>query len=127
MAAEIDHAPGIFTLVSRLVRTSIGAVQNRFELITLEWQEERARLTELLVWIVGFLFFGVMTAVLLTGTIIFLCPEDIRIYVAGGFTFLFFVGTISAWLVLRGMLRREPFADSIDQAKRDREWLKSLD
>lgn len=126
MAVESDQAPGLFTLVGRLTRTAVGAVQNRFELLALEWQEERARLTELLVWIVALLFLGVMSAVLLTGVIIFLCPEDVRIYVAGAFTLVYVVMTFVAWFMIRGMLKREPYAESVEQARRDREWLKSF-
>src|SRR5262245_6948436 len=108
MAEDGNQAPGLVTLVSRLARTSIGAIQNRFELITVEWQEERARLADLLIWIVALLFFGVMTAVLITGTIILVCPEESRIYVAGGFCLLYLIGTIVAWVLLRGLLKREP-------------------
>ena len=127
MAAEIKQAPGLFTLVSRLARTSLGAIHNRFELLSLEWQEERARLSELLVWIIAFLFFGVMAAVLVTTTVILICPQDTRIYVAGGFCLFYLMGAVFAWVMLRALLRRESFSESIDQAKRDREWLKSFD
>jgi len=126
MIFDTSQAPGFLTLVGRLVRTSIGAVQNRFELLAVEWQEERNRLTELLIWIIAVVFMGVMSAVLLTATIILVCPQEARAYVAGGFTLLYLIGTTTACLVLRRLLRREPFAETIEQGKRDREWLRTF-
>jgi uncharacterized membrane protein YqjE len=124
---ENNQAPGIARLVGRLARTGIGAVQNRFELLALEWQEERVRLAELLVWIAGLLFLGMMSAILLTAIIIYLCPQDIRIYAAAGFALLYIIGVIVAVRGVKTLLRREAFAESVEQAKRDRAWLKSFD
>ncbi len=127
MAAQTQGVPGLATLVSRVVRTGIGALQNRFELLTLEWQEERARLTDLLVWLVGLLFLAMMGALLLTATIIFLFPEGLRVYVAGGFTVLYFAGAFGAWMAVRSIIRREPFSESVEQTRRDQAWLKSFE
>ncbi len=121
-----NHAPGITTLLGRLASTGVGAVQNRLELLGAEWQEERVRLTELLFWTVGMLFLGIMGALLLTATIIFLFPSDSRIYVAGGFAALYFIGAVVAWVGIRSRLRREPFTGSIEETRKDRVWLESL-
>ncbi len=127
MEEDNKQPPGIATLVGKLMRTAVGAFQNRFELLTLEWQEERARLAELLLWLVGVLFLGMMAALLLTATIIFLFPEEQRVYVAAGFTVLYAAGAVGAWFGVRSMLKREPFSESVEQTKRDRTWLKSFD
>lgn len=127
MEESNKQPPGIATLVGKLVRTAVGAFQNRFELLTLEWQEERARLAELLLWLVGVLFLGMMSALLLTATIIFLFPEEQRVYVAAGFTVLYAAGAVGAWFGVRSLLKREPFSESVEQTKRDRTWLKSFD
>ncbi len=124
---EGNQAPGIASLVGKLVRTGIGAVQNRFELLALEWEEERARLTELLVWAAGLVFMAVMAAILLTLTVILLFPEDRRVYVAAGFAVIYALGAFFAWRGLQKLVRREPFAETIEQANRDKEWLKSFE
>ncbi len=124
--ADDHHTPGLGTLLTRLAHTGYGLIQNRFELLTVEWQEERARMAELLVWTCGVLFLAMMALLLLTGTIIFLFPQELRIYIAAAFTVLYLAGAIVAWLVLRSLLRSRPFAESIDQAKKDRQWLESL-
>lgn len=126
--AEANHQPpGFATLTRRLALTGLGALRNRSELLTVEWQEERARLTELLVMVVGFVFLGMMGVMLLTATILFLFPEEKRIYVAAGFAVLYLLGTILAWFGLKSLLKHEPFAETLDQVKKDRVWLESLE
>ena len=123
MADEDNEAPGIGSLAAKLARTGVGLLQNRVELLALEWQEERIHLAELLVWGVGLLFMGIMGLMLLTATIIFLFPESSRLYVAGGFTLLYLIGAVAAWLGVRSLLKHEPFAGSVDQLQKDRAWL----
>ena len=121
-----NGAPGLITLVRRFSGTLAGMLQNRAELLALEWQEERVRLTELLVWTIAFVFTTLMGVVLLTGTIIFLCPPKARVYVAGGIALLYFFGAIWSWFGLKRLLKRDPFPGTVDQVKKDREWLQSL-
>ncbi len=124
---ETNHKPpGLKTLTGRLLRTGFGALRNRGELLAVEWQEEKGRLTELLFWTVALVFVALMAIVLLTATIIMLFPADLRIYAVAGFTLLYLAGTVGVWLSLRSMLKREPFSETIAQAKKDAEWLDSL-
>src|SRR5438477_7341914 len=103
-----NHPPRLGTLVGRLAQTGLGALQNRFELLTVEWQEERARMTELVFRVVGLLFFALMALLLLTGTIIFLFREELRIYVAVVFIVLYLLGAGAAWFGLKSILNQEP-------------------
>jgi uncharacterized membrane protein YqjE len=119
-----DHEPpGMGALAAKLVRTGLGALQNRIELLAVEWQEERIRLMELLVWGLGLLFLGIMGLMLLTGTIILIFPEDLRLYVAAGFTVLYLLGAAGAWFGIRSLLKHEPFTETVDQVKKDRLWI----
>ncbi len=126
MAEPKPTPPGLVRLLRRFAHTLLGTVQNRAELLVVEWQEEKARLTELLLWTVALMFLAIMGTVLLTATIIFLFPVEWRIYVAAGFTVLYLLGALGAWAGLRAMLRHEPFAATTDQLKKDRAWLDSL-
>jgi uncharacterized membrane protein YqjE len=121
-----QQPPGLFTLLSRVARTGAGALRNRGELLAVEWQEERGRLTELLVWTAGFLFLAMMAAVLVTATVIFLLPPSARVYGLAGFALLFTGGLIWAWFAVCKLLRQEPFQESLAQLEKDREWLDSL-
>ena len=44
-----NHSPGIASLAGRFTRTALGLLRNRSELLVLEWQEEKARVLEVLV------------------------------------------------------------------------------
>jgi uncharacterized membrane protein YqjE len=120
-----DNPPGLRALVARLAHTGAGVLRNRGELLSVEWQQEKARLTEVLAWTVVLLFLAVMGMILLTATIILLFPEDKRIYVAGGFTILYLAGAVAAWFALRSLLRQEPFQESLQQVRKDVEWLQT--
>src|SRR5882724_4880151 len=98
MSGNDHEGPSLATLVGKVARTGLGALQNRGELFSVEWQEEKARLTELLLWTVGFLFLAMMGMLILTAFIILLFREDLRLYAAGGFALLYLVGAVAAWL-----------------------------
>jgi len=123
-----DHQPPEFaTLARKLARTGLGALGNRAELFAVEWQEEKARLLEVLVWAIGLLFLGIVGILLLTAIIIFLFPEDERIYVAAAFAFLYLAGAVAAGLTIRSRLKHAPFAESIEQLRKDRLCFESLE
>jgi uncharacterized membrane protein YqjE len=120
------QGPGLGTLVSKIARTGLGALQNRGELLSVEWQEEKARMMELLIWVVGFLFLGIMGTMMLTGFIILLFREDLRLYAAAGFALLYLAGAVAAWMSFTSLLKHEPFTESISQVKKDASWFDSL-
>jgi uncharacterized membrane protein YqjE len=126
MAEEQPSPPGLLRLVRRFGRTLLGAVHNRAELLAVEWQEEKARLMELLFWTVGLMFLAIMGLLLLTLTVIFLFPPEWRLYVTGGFTVLYFAAAAGACVAVRRLLKQEPFAETTGQIKKDRAWLESL-
>jgi uncharacterized membrane protein YqjE len=109
-----------------LVRTALGAVENRIELFTVEWEEERIKLMEALIWAAALVLHAILAILLLTATIIFLFSPDIRIYVAIAFALLYLIGAIAAGLGLRRVVRRQSFPESLSQLKQDRVWLESL-
>ena len=125
--ADANHQPpGFATLVSRLFRTGVGAVQNRIELFAVEWQQERVRLADVMLLGVAVVFLGILSVLLFTITIILLFSSELRIYVTLGFAVLYLIAALVAFFSLRAQLKREPFADTLDQAKKDRAWLESL-
>jgi len=126
MAEDRNRAPGIATLLGRLARTIVGALENRFELAVLEWEEERAQLVRLVAWLAVVLFLGMMGALLATFTIISLFSSHLRIYVAAALAILYLVGAVVAWARVRSLLKRKPFSESIEQARRDNAWLKTF-
>jgi uncharacterized membrane protein YqjE len=126
MEDQNDSAPGLSQLIRRAAATGLGALQSRSELLLVEWQLERARLTELFILSLGLGFLGLLAAVLFTAIIIFLFPDHLRLYVAGAFGLLYLSGALFAMLAVRSRMKQEPFSETVDQLKRDREWLDSF-
>ncbi|HEV2391699.1 MAG TPA: phage holin family protein [Verrucomicrobiae bacterium] len=126
MAHDNPDAPGLTALAGRLARTGLSAVENRLELLVVEFQEERIRITELLLWAFSLMFAGLLAALLFTATIILLFRPGLRLYVAAGFTVLYLLAALLAWLGLRSALKHEPFSATLEQARKDREWIESL-
>jgi uncharacterized membrane protein YqjE len=125
MDGDNHGSHGLAGLLGRIGRLALGGVQTRIELLAVEWQEERLRFAGLLFRALALLFLGVMGALLLTATVIFLFPERSRVYVAAVLGVLYLCGALIAWLSLKSSLHREPFAASVDQMKKDRLWLES--
>ena len=118
--------PGLLSLLHKATTTGMGALQNRAELFLVEWQEERSRLAQVLVSTIAIVFFAMLAILLLTGAIIFLVPDNLRIYVAIGFAALYLLGSLVIGFVLKNLLKHSAFHETLDQAKKDKLWLESL-
>ena len=126
MAGNGHQPPNLGTLATRMARTGMGLLRNRAELFALEWEEERVRILELVVWGIGLVVSALMAMILVTATIIFLVPEDYRVYVAAGFAVLYLAGAVVAFVTLKSLLKAEAFSESLRQVKMDHQWLDSL-
>src|SRR2546421_3361175 len=98
MTETDNHSPGLSSLAGRFSRTAIGLLRNRSELLVVEWQEEKARVLEVLVLGVGLLFLGIMGALMLTATVIFLFRPELRVYVAAGVAGVFLIWGAIVWV-----------------------------
>jgi uncharacterized membrane protein YqjE len=125
MADDTNHAPGLATLLQRVGRTTLGALHNRAELLSVEWQEEKARLVKLLVWSLGLLVLALLAIGMITATVIVLVPEDYRVWALGGFSLLYAGGAVAAFIMLKSLLKKEPFCESIEQVRKDAVWLET--
>lgn len=118
-------SPGLVATLRRLLDSVFGALHNRAELLVVELEEEKERTVELALLVLAVLFFGIMGGLALTAGIILILPESLRAYAAFGFAVLYAIG--GAWAAggLRSRLknRPNPFASTLDEVKKDREWL----
>jgi len=126
MAEKNDHFPGFIAQFRKIGQTALGALQNRGELLAVEWQEAKIRTTEIVFWAVTAAILAMSGLLLLTVTIILLIPADLRIYAFAGFAILYFIGAVVAFFNVKSLLKHEPFAESISQVKKDSVWLESL-
>lgn len=101
-------------------------MQNRGELLLLELEEEKQRLIATAVWTATLLFLAFMGVMLLTAFIIFLFPEAYRLWAALGFSVLYLGGAAVSLFIIKSLLKHVPFAETIEQVRKDGEWLESL-
>jgi uncharacterized membrane protein YqjE len=118
-----EQIPTLGRLARRTLATFLGALQNRAELLAVEFEEEHDRMLKLVLFGVSALFLAMLTIILVTATIIFSVPQDYRIYAALAFAVLYLLGTVASIFVVKGLLQKTPFADSLDQFKKDAELL----
>jgi uncharacterized membrane protein YqjE len=115
--------PTLGRLARRTVSTLVGALQNRAELFAVEFEEENDRVLKMVICGVGALFFLGLAVLLLTATVIFLFPESCRVYAAAGFFVLYAGGGVTAAFTVKKLVKKAPFAESLNQLKKDAEIL----
>jgi uncharacterized membrane protein YqjE len=122
------NPPSLLSRVKAIGATGLASLQNRSELFILELEEERSRLIEMLVWALVAGLLGLMFLAVLTILIVMLFPPDERIWALTGFCVLYLIGGVLALLNLKSLLRSgpPPFAESVNEIKKDSEWLESL-
>src|SRR6266566_1240570 len=116
---------GLLSSLRKLLDTGLATVQNRAELLAVEFQEEKDHAIELIMWVMALLCFALMTFLLLSVTIILIFPDNLRVYAAGGLALVYLAGGIWSLLRLRTRLKNRPipFSSTIEEIKKDREWL----
>ncbi len=116
---------GLMGSLKRLLSTLTSIVSTRLELLVNELQEERVRLTQMLLFALLTMFFFGMSVLLLTLFIVVLYWDDHRLAVLGVLSALFFVlGTLAASL-LRSKVQdgSRLFSCSLAELAKDREHL----
>ena len=111
------------TSLRNLFALAVGVLRNRVELFALELHEEKYRLAEVCLLAGSALFLGLLSLILLTGVVLFLFAEPYRIYVAAGFGVLYMGIAIALCLKAKQRLQTPPFAETINQIRKDSECL----
>lgn len=119
------HATGLLASLQRLLATSLEILQTRVEIVATEFEEERERIRELVVFGFVALFFVNIGVVLLTLFTVMLFWETHRLYVLGGFAVLYLGLGLIAATVLRRRNRSRPrlFATTVAELSKDRDQL----
>jgi len=119
--------PGLLDQAKQFVSTGLSALQNRGELFLLELEEEKTHVMELLIWAMAVGLLGLMFLIVFTGLIIYLFPPPLRLWAMAGFCVLYGAGALVALFNLKLILKTgaPPFAGSLNEMKKDREWLES--
>lgn len=121
-----ETASGLMGSVKRLISSLFGIFATRLELLANELQEERLRLTQMLLLALFALFCFGMALLLLTVFIVVLFWDDHRLAVLGGSCVFF--SLVGAALLLRlratGRAGSKLFSASIAELDKDRQSLR---
>ena len=118
-------AGGLLASLLRLLATLLDIVQTRVAIVATEFEEERVRLRELVVFGFVALFFVNLGIVLFTLFVVMLFWETHRLYVMGGFALLYLGVGVVAGISLRHRLKSRPrlFATTLAELSKDRDQL----
>jgi uncharacterized membrane protein YqjE len=119
--------PGLGMLFRKTFSTGVDALHNRGELFLVELQEEKSRAIQLVIRGIGALFLAIMTALLITGAVIFIVPEEQRLLAVAAFAVLYLLGTVWAIFSIKSMLKRLPFGETLAQFKKDRALMEAFE
>lgn len=113
----------------RLLAHATGLLHTRLELFLLELQEQEERLSAILATAVMLGVFALMSLMSLSVTILLWTPQGARGWVSGALLAVY--GVVTALLArrLQRRLRRrdQPFRTTLEELKKDREWLLGKD
>lgn len=117
-----DSPPGFFDSFRALGDGLIASVKDRIELVSLELQEEKIRLIQIIIWITALLFSCAMAFTFVSVTFVYLFWESARLTVLGGLAFFYTSAAVVIGIAFRRYLARlpRPFASTIDELKEDR-------
>ncbi len=103
----------------------IEILQTRVEIVATEFEEERERIRELVLFGFLALFFVSLGLVLLTLFVVILFWDTHRVYAVGGFALLYLGLGVTAGAVLRRRLQTRPrlFATTLAELSKDRDHL----
>jgi uncharacterized membrane protein YqjE len=118
---------GLFDSLKVLTATLIAIAHTRLELLSTELEEERVRLSSMLVWALVALFCAGLGVVLATLFVVLVLWDTHRLLALGIPAILFLLGAALALLVVRGKARAKPrlFAASLTELSKDRKELTS--
>lgn len=123
-----SQSPGLFQSLRAFLDTGMGALQNRVELFAVEMREEKQNVLELIVWVSLALFLAMMAMIVITATIILMFEQQKRLYVAGAFCVLYVISAVVAFFKVKARLRAggQPFSETINEMRKDRECLEDV-
>jgi uncharacterized membrane protein YqjE len=116
-----EPRPGLFDSARRLLARLLALAHTRLELLTTELSLEVQRAVTLLLWGIVALFFGGLTVLMLTLTLVIAFWEHHRLLAAGLASLFFLAITATAVLVVRHRLRTHGplLGASLEELRRD--------
>lgn len=122
MDGRTPASPGFIDSLARLGENLLGTLQERIELVSIELQEEKYRMVQLIIWIGATVFAGGMALTFATLTVVYLFWDTARLAVLAGFAGLYGLALVFVVIALRRVFTHQPkpFEATIDSLTEDR-------
>lgn len=106
----------------------LATVHSRFELFTVELQEEKIRFIQVYLWVTVAIFSGILAVIFGSITLVYIFWATARLPVLAGLTVLYAGGAVGVSLILRRLLLRQPrpFAATLSELRADRTCLSTI-
>ena len=126
MASSEPKSAGIIESVKRLGETALALLQNRLQLFSVELQEEKYRAIQAVLWLsagVAFVFLGLAIGV---ATVAILVLQQWGLPGLAGLTLLLLAVGAGVIAVMWSRLKSGglPFSGTLQELKKDSEWLR---
>ena len=123
---KLPHAEGgLLPSVTRLFKTLCDVAENRVELFVLEWREERLRLVDVLLLLLGGAVCALMALLAVTVAVLMAFWDTHRELVLTLIILAYVGGAAAAFWKLRAQLCRwQAFSETLEQIKKDRACFK---
>lgn len=108
MSDEAGHTEGLLESLRNLAKTFVALVRTRLEIFASEFDEERTRLTRIIVLAVIVAFCLGLALVLLVLLIVVVFWDTNRLFAIGVIAGLFLIGALAALAALRSAVRERP-------------------
>lgn len=120
-----DASGGLFSSARTMAATLVAIVQTRAELLSTELEEERIRLTSLLVWMLATLFCAGLAVIFVTLLLMLALWEDHRMLAVTLPAVVFSLAAFFCWRVVSTLLRSKPrlFSASLAELAKDHDQL----
>ena len=132
MAADSQNSDpgrsgGLFNSVKTLLATLLAIAQTRLDILSTKLEEERLRLTSILLWTLVALFCAGVGVIFTTMVFVIALWDNNRLLAVGIPAIIFLLGATTAWLIVLGKVKAKPrlFSASLAELSKDREQLKA--
>ncbi len=126
MDSVTGKTSGILSAASSLLEGVLASAQNRIQILSIEIQEEKIRLIQLLIWMGAITFSGMMALTFASLTVIYFFWENARLAALIGMTAFYAIGLGVLWWQLKRYLARQPkpFDATLAELEKDRECIR---
>jgi len=123
--AEGPSRPNLLVALGRLLRTLLGTLETRLEILGTEVEEEKLRLVALLALVLGAAFCLGTGLLLVVAFVVVALWQEYRLAALAGAAGAFLVAGAGLVVAIRSALRRapKPFSATIEELRKDRRRL----